>query len=69
VIKQFKKINNKNTTKQLVSKLDNQMEKLFVNLAKKNMKEYKTCQAGFIIGWKCNVNKLNYKVEGNDDRF
>jgi hypothetical protein len=69
VIKQFKKLNNKTITKQLVSKLDNQIEKLFANLAKKNMNEYKTCQAGFIIGWKSNVNKPNYKVEGSDDRF
>lgn len=67
VIKQFK--NSKMSSKQLVSRLENNIEKIYSNLAIKNTKEYKTCQAGFIIGWKCNVNKPNNKFDKIDDRF
>ncbi|XP_054158332.1 uncharacterized protein LOC128956638 [Oppia nitens] len=80
IIRQYKNntisstgINNKQSppsTAASVSKLDNLIEKVYQNLAKKNIKEYKTCQAGFIIGWKCNTNKPSKPtVQSSDDRF
>src|SRR5690625_3477616 len=37
-------------------KLDGQIEKAFASVVAKNIHEYKICQAGFIIGWKCSAN-------------
>ena len=69
IIKQFKNAVT-DDTKSLASKqLENQIEKIFQNLSKKNMEEYKTCQCAFTIGWKCNVNKSHSKQQPTDDRF
>ena len=69
VIKQYKNVVQK--SKPLaVKQLENQVEKFYTNLSKRNIEEYKRCQAGFIIGWKCNVNKPQAKpVQTTDDRF
>ena len=70
IIKQFKNVVQNQKTKPLVIKqLENQIEKIYNNLSKRNIEEYKRCQAGFTIGWKCNVNKPQAKPQTTDDRF
>lgn len=52
--------------------LDSQLDTRFASVLMKNMHEYKACQTGFIIGWKCNVNKpshRNCRNQSIDDRF
>lgn len=56
----------------LCQRLNAQIDKLFASVVVKNMNEYKVCQTGFIIGWKCNVNKPrnhDLKSRAVDDRF
>ncbi|CAG2169577.1 unnamed protein product [Oppiella nova] len=53
----------------LIERIDNEMENIFKELTKDNRIEYKKCQLGFTIGWKCNVNQPNYSYEKFDDRF
>jgi len=63
---------NQDTVQVLSSRLDSNMDKIFSSVVVKNMNEYKMCQTGFIIGWKCNVNKpRNHDLKGRsvDDRF
>ncbi|CAG2167147.1 unnamed protein product [Oppiella nova] len=69
VVKQFKNAVNSDNGRHLVSKLENLIEKVYTNLVKKNAKEYKTCQAGFVIGWKCSFNKPQNDIKPVDDRF
>lgn len=53
--------------------LNNQIDQLFATIMVKNMNEYKLCQTGFIIGWKCHNNKPknqhNHSNRLIDDRF
>lgn len=70
VIKQFKESVTADGKPLAVKQLESQIEKIYQNLAKKNIQEYKTCQCAFTIGWKCNVNKAHSKPQQpTDDRF
>ena len=63
---------NEATKTSLRARLDSQIDKLFTSVMVKNMNEYKVCQTGFIIGWKCSVNKPSNQDCRNkavDDRF
>ena len=56
----------------LRARLGSQIDKLFASVVVKNMNEYKACQTGFIIGWKCSVNKPSNQDCRNkavDNRF
>ena len=68
IIKQFKNMAQKSKPLAL-KQLENQIDRIYNNLSKKNVEEYKRCQAGFTIGWKCNVNKPQAKPQTTDDRF
>ena len=53
-------------------RLDSQIDNALARVVVKNMNEYKMCQTGFIIGWKCSVNKAtnqDYRNTAVDDRF
>ncbi|XP_054166523.1 myb-like protein D [Oppia nitens] len=55
--------------RQAVERCDNELDIIFKELAKDNRLEYRKCQLGFTIGWKCNVNQPNYSYKMFDDRF
>lgn len=73
LLKQLKTINKSIencAVNRLADKCEAQLEIVFKRLSEKNQLEYKKCQLGFTLGWKCNVNQSqpNYG-KTIDDRF
>ena len=72
LIKELKHINKSIencAVNRLVDKVETRLESLYKSLAKENASEYKKCQLGFTLGWKCNVNHPNRSYDNFDDRF
>ena len=69
--------NNNESISTLSQRLNSQIDHLFgYSIVVKNMQEYKMCQTGFVIGWKCNApnrfKNKNHDFKNRtqiDDRF